>query len=361
MTKNFSKEKIKGLSRKTLGILGGGQLGKMIAMAASNLGINVCILDPSNEAPALQITNKHFISSFTNKKIIEKFAKSCDAVTYEFENIPLECLEHTSKFTKIFPGTLALKIAQDRLLEKDFIRKLKIKVTEYSEVKSKEDIKKFLLLHSCVGVLKTTKQGYDGKGQRKINLKNFINIRINFKKNIYIIEKMVKFKKEISVIVIRDKEGKLNNYRPAENKHINGILRVSNYPANISVNLENKAIKIAKKIAKELNIIGLIAVEMFITEDDDILVNEIAPRPHNSGHWTMDVCNISQFEALVRTIFNLPINSLEYFHNCKMINILGENYEQYYYSLPQKKHKIYIYGKKKNKLRRKMGHVNILT
>ena len=360
MSNSYTKSTLKEMANKKLGILGGGQLGKMIGMAATKLGIKVNILDPEKDAPAFQIANKSFVSSYIDKKKIEKFARHCDAVTYEFESIPLECLRHISNFTKLYPGITPLRISQNRLLEKQFINSQKIKVADFSEVKSKKDIKNFLIRSSNVGILKTTTQGYDGKGQKKINLKNLKNINIDFKKNNYIFEKMINFKKEISVIVVRKKNGDLICYRPAENKHEGGILRETNYPALVSDKIENQAKKIAKRIANSLNLIGIIAVEMFVTLDDNIVVNEIAPRPHNSGHWTMDVCNISQFEALVRTIFDLPIKSLEYYHKCKMINILGENYNQYFYSFPKKNHRIYIYGKNKIKAKRKMGHVNVI-
>ena len=359
---NINPKKIlaKALSKKTLGILGGGQLGKMIGMAASKLGIKVIIFDPKEDSPAFQIADKYYISSFEDKEKTKIFARECDAITYEFENVPLECLIYISKFSKIYPGIFPLKISQDRVLEKNFIHKLNINVADFSVVKSKKDIKNFLIKRSNKMLLKTVKQGYDGRGQKKIDLRNYKNQKISFKKNNFIAEKIILFKKEISVIVIRDKQGRLTSYNPSENNHREGILIESNYPAKIEKKTEYAAKSIAKKIARELNIVGVLAVEMFITRNNEIIVNEIAPRPHNSGHWTMDVCNISQFDALVRVIFDLPINYIKYYHKCKMINILGENYEQFFHSLEKAKHKIHIYGKSKIKPKRKMGHVNII-
>ena len=176
----------------------------------------------------------------------------------------------------------------------------------------------------------------------------------------YIFENLVEFKKEISVIVIREKNGKINTFEPSENLHKAGVLMQTKYPTSLSKNCINRAKKIARKITKALNIIGIVAVEMFIMENEEILVNEIAPRPHNSGHWTMDTCNISQFDALVRTILNIPIPKILYKNNCKMINLFGENFYSYKKYLRKENHKVYIYGKKDIKVGRKMGHVNVL-
>ena len=361
MTEKLYKQSIRKLSSKTLGILGGGQLGKMIGMSASKLGIKVCIFAPSEESPAFQIADNVFISEYTDKKSLKEFAKRCDAITYEFENIPLQSLEYISNFTNIYPGLLPLQISQDRLLEKNFISNLRIAVTDYSEVKSKKDIKNFLLrTKSSKCILKTTRQGYDGKGQKRIDLKKLENTNISFKNNKYIVEKFIKLKKEISIIVVRRKNGSTVCFNPSENKHLEGILRETSYPAKISKKIQSTAKRVSIKIAEALNIVGIIAVEMFITDANNLLVNEVAPRPHNSGHWTIDACNISQFDALVRTIFELPIPEFKYSNKCKMINILGDNYGQIDQSLNKINHKVHIYGKRNIKSKRKMGHVNIL-
>lgn len=352
---------IKNITNKTLGILGGGQLGKMIAIEASRLGIKTCIFDPNKNAPAFQNANIIINSDYTNKKALGQFVKCSDKITYEFENIPLESLNFLEKNSQIFPGIKALKYSQDRLLEKEFISNLGISVAPFYQIKNYVDVKGALEKLKGTAILKTRKFGYDGKGQHTIKKYSIPNIKNNIEKNKYIIEGIIKFKKEISVIVIIKKDGSVICYEPSENKHINGILRETVFPAKISIKTKNKAKAIAVKLARSLNIIGIIAIEMFVDKSNEIIVNEVAPRPHNSGHWTMDACNVSQFEALVRVIFDMPIPNIEYYHNCKMINILGENYNVLEKSLYKKNHKVYIYGKDEIKEDRKLGHINILS
>ena len=352
---------IKNITNKTLGILGGGQLGKMIAVEASRLGIKTCIFDPNENAPAFQNANIIVKSDYNNKKALKKFVKYSDKVTYEFENIPLESLNFLEKNSQIFPGSKALKYSQDRLLEKEFISNLGITVAPFYQIKKYIDVKDVLEKLKGNAILKTRKFGYDGKGQHIIKKYRIPNIKDNIEKNKYIIEGIIKFKKEISVIVIIKKDGSAVCYEPSENKHAKGILRESVFPAKISKKTKNRAKAIAVKLARSLNIIGIIAIEMFVDKSDEIIVNEVAPRPHNSGHWTLDACNVSQFEALVRVIFDMPIPPIKYYHNCKMINILGENYNFIEKSLNKKNHKLYIYGKDEIKEGRKLGHINILS
>ena len=345
---------------KTLGIIGGGQLGKMIGLAAANLGISCYFYDSDKNAPAQKISQLFFNYSFDNKKKLEEFAKYCDFITYEFENIPLNTLHKIGKYRKIYPGIKALQISQDRFLEKSFIENLGIKVADYKKVNSLDDISKTLKHKFKKGIIKTRRLGYDGKGQTIIDLNNVENIKQKIKPNVYILEKLISFKKEISVLAIRNKKGEIKTFEPTQNLHKKGILRETVFPAQISKKCSLSAKNIAKKIAKELNIVGIIAVEMFVLKDESILVNEIAPRPHNSGHWTIDACNISQFDALVRSIFDIPIPQIKYLNNCKMINLLGENFNNYKKYLNKKNCSVYIYGKNKIKPDRKMGHVNLI-
>ena len=345
---------------KTLGIIGGGQLGKMIGLAAANLGISCYFYDADKNAPAKKISQLFFNYSFDNEKKLENFVKYCDFITYEFENIPIDTLQKISKYKKIFPGIKALQISQDRLLEKNFIENLGMKVADYKKINCFDDIKENLKKNFKTGILKTRKLGYDGKGQTIIDLKSIDNIKLRIKPDIYILEKLISFKKEISVIAIRKKNGEIKTFEPTQNLHKGGILRETIYPAQISKSCKLNAKKIAKKITKELNIVGILAIEMFVLKDDSILVNEIAPRPHNSGHWTIDACNISQFDALVRSIFDIPIPKITYAKNCKMINLLGSNFKSYLKYLNKKNCTVHIYGKNKIKPARKMGHVNII-
>ncbi len=357
----MEKSIIKNFTNKTLGILGGGQLGKMIAQEASRLGIRTCIYDPNINSPAFQNANIIINDSYTNKKSLKQFIKNTDKITYEFENIPLESLNLLKKYRKIYPGLKALKYSQDRLLEKKFISNLGVCVAPFYEINNFKDINLALDKLNGAAILKTRTLGYDGKGQYVIKKNSVQNINIKIEKNKYIIEGLIKFKKEISVIVVRSKDGISKCFEPSENKHKNGILRETIFPAEISLKIKNKVKEIALKIADSLNIIGIIAVEMFINEDNKIIVNEIAPRPHNSGHWTINACNISQFEALVRVIFDIPIPKIKYYNNCKMINVLGDNYKIIEKSLRIRNHVVHIYGKNEIKKSRKLGHINILS
>ena len=356
----MKKSIIKNITSKTLGILGGGQLGKMIAQEASRLGIKTCVYDPNKKSPAFQNANIIINDVYTNKKSLKKLIKNTDKITYEFENIPLESLNLLKKNREIYPGLKALRYSQDRLLEKRFISNLGISVAPFYKINNITDIKRALKKLNGSAILKTRKFGYDGKGQYFIKNNKIPDVEAKIEKNKFIIEGLIKFKKEISVIVIRTKSGKSECFEPSENKHKDGILRETIFPSRISMKIKNKAKDIALKIGNALNVVGIIAVEMFINENDKIIVNEIAPRPHNSGHWTINACNISQFEALVRVIFDMPIPKIKYYHSCKMVNILGDNYKIIEKSLRLKNHVVHIYGKDEIKKSRKLGHINIL-
>lgn len=344
--------------KKTLGVVGGGQLGKMIGISASKLGIKSCFFDPDKNAPSKDVSNTFYNYEYDNKDKLLEFAKKCDYITYEFENIPINSLKILEKKNNLFPNINTLRISQDRHLEKSFIKGLGIKTANYTTISNSLDVENFLKKNTGLGIIKTRKLGYDGKGQLKINLKSFK--KKNIIPNKYIIEQFIPFKKEISVIAIRQKNGKVKTFEPTENYHKTGILRYTKFPSSVSNLCTARAKKIAMEIIRKLNIIGILAVEMFVMENEEILVNEIAPRPHNSGHWTLDGCNISQFDALVRTIFRLPIPKIIYTKKCRMINLLGENFNDYKKALNKKNHHIYIYGKNKIKKFRKMGHINIV-
>ena len=345
---------------KTLGVIGGGQLGKMIGLAAAKLGIKTYFYDPDFSAPSKNICNVFYNYKYDNKIKLLEFSKKCDFITYEFENIPANSLKLLENNKKIFPNINTLKVSQDRYLEKKFINSLGIRTSEYKKISTLSDVEIFLKNNSRNGIIKTRKLGYDGKGQFKVELKSIKNLKLNIKRDLYIIENEVPFKKEISVIAIRQQNGKVITFEPTDNIHREGILRTTKFPSLLSPKCILDAKNIAIKIVKELKIVGILAVEMFILKNEEIIVNEIAPRPHNTGHWTLDACNVSQFDALVRSIFSIPIPKIAYYHKCRMINLLGENMEDYKKSLNKKNHKVYIYGKNEVKKSRKMGHVNII-
>ncbi|MEC6997140.1 MAG: 5-(carboxyamino)imidazole ribonucleotide synthase [Pseudomonadota bacterium] len=351
-------EKIK--LKNTLGVIGGGQLGKMIGISAAKLGIKSYFFDPDKNAPSKDISNTFYNYKYDNKTKLLEFAKKCDFITYEFENIPINSLKIIEKKSNLFPNINTLKISQDRHLEKNFVNGLGIKTAKYKTINNSLDIENFLKKNSGTGIIKTRKLGYDGKGQFKVQLKSFKK-KLDIVPNKFIIEQFIPFQKEISVIAIRQNNGKVKTFEPTENYHKAGILRNTKFPSSLSNLCLAKAKKIAKQIIRKLDIVGILAVEMFVMKNEEIIVNEIAPRPHNSGHWTLDGCNISQFDALVRTIFSLPIPKIVYSKKCKMINLLGENFNDYKQALNKSNHSIYIYGKTKIKKLRKMGHINIVN
>jgi 5-(carboxyamino)imidazole ribonucleotide synthase len=343
-----------------IGIIGGGQLARMICFAAHKMGFKCVVFSNVKDAPASFVTNQTIIAAYDDKKALEKFAKMVDVVTLEFENIPFEAAQFLEKKVKLFPKAEILKITQNRILEKNFLRKIKAKTTDFSEVKSLDELisnlKKFKK-----AVLKTTTMGYDGKGQAVLtNDSEAKKAWQKLKNQQLILEKFCPFDSEISVMVVRKKDGKISAFAPLTNIHKNGILDKSIYPAKISQKLKIKAQNLAKKIAKEIDLIGILAIEMFVI-GDEILVNEMAPRPHNSGHFSMDACATSQFEQLIRAICNLPFGSTKFHTKGHMQNLIGDDVKLVDKFIKQENVKIHLYDKKEVRRGRKMGHVNILN
>ena len=293
------------MSKLNLGILGGGQLGSMLATAAKKLNINTIIYCDDEDAPAQKFSDNFLFGNYNDQNKISEFTKKVDVVTFEFENIPFDTLELINKHKQVLPKPNINQVIQNRFLEKKFVNSLNIKTTDYVMVKNLQD------LHNNVnflpGIMKTTTLGYDGKGQFKINSKNDIEkLKIDFDKE-YILEKVVNLKKEISVIITRFKNQTYEIYEPIENIHEDQILKFSEIPANINENVLNLSTEWAKKISEELDYIGTLCVEYFIDEKDNIYVNEIAPRVHNSGHLTINSHNISQFENHIRAVCGLSL------------------------------------------------------
>jgi len=343
----------------TIGIIGGGQLGRMAASAASSLGYHVHIYTDKDDSPASHVTDKTITASYTDKKALHKFASHVDVVTFEFENIPHESVKVLEEHVPVRPSWKVLHVSQNRLREKDFINSIGIKTAPYKKIKSAKDLRSAHKEIATRCILKTVEMGYDGKGQFIIDddtdyekLWDEINIGTG------VLEGMVKFTKEISVIIARGIDGKSECFPPSHNIHKGGILDTSVAPADISDKLSDNAKKIAEKIANELDLIGMIAVEMFITENEDILVNEIAPRPHNSGHWTMDGAITSQFEQFIRAVCGLPLGNPAAHSKVEMQNLIGEDVNSWEELIKNPNNKIHLYGKKKIAKGRKMGHVN---
>ena len=346
------------MSETVLGIIGGGQLGSMMASAAKKLNIKTIIFCDDKDAPAQKFCDQFIYANYEDEKAINKFAELTNIVTFEFENIPFESLDKINKIKPVLPNPSIIKIIQNRLLEKDFINKLNIKTTHYASVKNENDILKNQ--NFLPAILKTCTLGYDGKGQYKISsIEDLKSLKIDFSKD-YILEKLINLKKEISVIITRFKQKQYEIYEPFENIHEDQILKSSKIPAKISDEIVNKSKLWTKQIAEELDYIGTLCVEFFIDANDNLYVNEIAPRVHNSGHLTINAYNVSQFENHIRAICNFEKIKLKKLSNAEMINLLGDQI------LIQRKRKLqsneffYDYLKKEIKPKRKMGHLTIL-
>ena len=309
------------MSETVLGIIGGGQLGSMMASAAKKLNIKTIIFCDDKDAPAQKFCDQFIYANYEDEKAINKFAELTNIVTFEFENIPFESLDKINKIKPVLPNPSIIKIIQNRLLEKDFINKLNIKTTQYASVKNENDILKNQ--NFLPAILKTCTLGYDGKGQYKISsIEDLKSLKIDFSKD-YILEKLINLKKEISVIITRFKQKQYEIYEPFENVHEDQILKSSKIPAKISDEIVNKSKLWTKQIAEELDYIGTLCVEFFIDANDNLYVNEIAPRVHNSGHLTINAYNVSQFENHIRAICNFEKIKLKKLSNAEMINLLG--------------------------------------
>ena len=347
------------MSEITLGILGGGQLGSMLSVAAKKLDIKTIVYCDNQEAPAQNFCDEFIYAKYDDKNKIYDFAKITDVITYEFENIPFETLNELNKLKTVSPKPSVNRLIQHRLAEKDFINKLNIRTTRYVHIKSKEDL--LPLEDFLPGILKTTTMGYDGKGQYPIkNVNEAASLDIDFNKE-YILEKLVKLKKEISIIVTRFSNNKYEIYEPIENTHENQILKHSKIPAEISEKLFDQSKEWAILIAEELKYIGTLCVEFFIDRNDNLYVNEIAPRVHNSGHLTINAYNVSQFENHVRAVCSLKQIALKKLSNAKMINLIGNQIIPYRESLKLENNQFFFdYLKKEIKEKRKMGHLTTL-
>ncbi len=346
------------MSVSVLGIIGGGQLGSMLADAAKKLKVKTIILSDDIESPAKNFADDFIYSNYNDNEKINNFLNKVDLVTYEFENIPFKTLNKINKLKKVLPEPSINKILQNRYTEKKFLNSLNIFTTPYSLVKNINDLN--LNSNLVPGILKTSTLGYDGKGQYKIDsIKTVKEVNINFEKE-YVLEKFVDLKKEISVIITRFGNRKYEIYEPIENLHENQILKISKIPADISNEIINKSVNWSKQIADKLNYIGTLCVEFFIDKKDNLYVNEIAPRVHNSGHLTINSHNISQFENHIRAICGFQKIETKKIYNAKMINIIGDEITTYRNKKFNKKEFFYDYLKKNIKEKRKMGHLTII-
>ena len=346
------------MSKPILGIIGGGQLGSMLAVAANKLEIKTVIFCDDIDAPAQNFSNDFVRGEYNDKNKINEFLSKVDVVTYEFENIPYETLNEINKIKPVLPKPSVNRIIQHRLAEKDFINNLNIRTTRYVSIEKKSDMDSIEDL--LPGILKTTTLGYDGKGQHPINsLENLDSIDVDYSKG-YILEKLVKLKKEISIIITRFGVQKYEIYEPIENAHEDQILKNSRIPAEISDKILEQSKLWATQISEELKYVGTLCVEFFIDRNDNLYVNEIAPRVHNSGHLTINAYNISQFENHVRAVCKLEQIPLKKVSNAMMTNIIGDQITNYRNKKHNENEFFFDYLKKEIKPKRKMGHLTTL-
>jgi len=351
------------LPYKTIGIIGGGQLGRMMAQAAKAMGYYVAVLDPVLNCPAAQVSDIEITAAYNDMDAIKRLAEISDVITYEFENIDYDALTYLEKNAYLPQGSEVLKTTQHRFREKTAIQNMGIPVPEFYLIKNACQLEQRLTYPS---VLKTTTGGYDGKGQVVLKSPSDLPAALVLaERHECILEKWMPFDMEISVIVARSTTGEIATFPVAENIHVNNILHQSIVPARISQELTDKAVDAAKKIATKLDAIGLLGIEMFVV-GDEIYINELAPRPHNSGHYTMDACVTSQFDQHVRAVCGLPLGKTTLHTPVIMVNILGDHMDKEELSnlspyLPLLTDgKIHLYGKPEAREKRKMGHINML-
>lgn len=345
----------------TIGILGGGQLGRMAAMAAARLGYRCHILAPEADSPAADVAAAWTRAEYDDEGALTRFAAAVDVVTLEFENVPVAAVDFLARHRPVRPSAAVLRVTQDRLAEKDFVRSLGVPVTEYARIQSTAEL---ALARERLGpgVLKTVRLGYDGKGQVRIGSDTDLAAAVTkLGQPLLIHEAWVDFALELSVITARNPQGAVASYVPVENRHRNHILDVTIAPAAIPATLAAQAVAMAERIAQALELEGLLAVEMFLTRDGRLLVNELAPRPHNSGHWTIDACAVSQFEQQVRAICGLPLGDPTRFANAEMRNLIGDEVDRWPELLAEPGARLHLYGKREAQPGRKMGHVTRLA
>lgn len=349
---------------KTIGILGAGQLGKMLCEAAGQLGFETHVFAPDADPIAAAVATRFTSADYTDYAALTTFAGSVDVITLEFENVPVPPLQ--SLTTRVCPSPSVLEITQHRVQEKTLAKRLGIGTAPFMAVNSREDLDAAIKQIGTPGILKTCTFGYDGKGQWKIADSGSRVGDSIFETNRqpptathdYIYEGFVAFEKEISVIVARSATGELQCFEPVENVHKNHILHTATVPANISAAVAEKAVTIATKLAVALNVVGLLAVELFVLPDGNVWMNEMAPRPHNSGHWTLDGCNVSQFEQAIRAVAGMPLlTPKRTAEKVVMTNLIGDDI---HHLEPWKNAHVHIYGKKEVREGRKMGHVTTI-
>jgi 5-(carboxyamino)imidazole ribonucleotide synthase len=349
--------------QQTIGILGGGQLGRMMALSAREMGLRVVVLEPGEDSPCGQVADQQILAGYEDREGIFKLAALSDVVTYEFENIDADSASWLEENAHLPQGSRLLAVTQHRLREKETLVKAGVPVAPFRPVSDLDSLRDAILHLGFPSVLKTCRGGYDGKGQVVIKQESDIEKaeQLLNKETDCVLESWLAFDKEISVILTRSLSGEVKSFPIAENIHKDNILHQTIVPARITKQTAEQAKLLAGSIAAELELVGTLAVEMFVAKDDSIYVNELAPRPHNSGHYTIEACETSQFDQHVRAVCNWPLGNTDLIKPAVMINILGEHHETVLSEIGKLgEAKLHLYGKKEPKAKRKMGHITVL-
>jgi len=343
----------------TIGIIGGGQLGRMLAIAAARLGFKTVVLDPDENAPAFQCSGGSIIAHYEDADALLQLAEISSVITYEFENVNVEAIQKLAGTTPCHPNTLALSTSQDRLVEKRFFNELGIATAPFFEINNSDQLDKALAQTNGSGILKTRRFGYDGKGQVRISPENPDSPKQAVElteQSACILEGLINFEREISIISARSPSGETRSFDIAENVHRDGILFTSTVPARASAETAKAASSIADKVLNALDYSGVIGIEFFVMADGSLIANEYAPRVHNSGHWTEAACAISQFEQHIRAICDLPLGDPDRHSNCIMQNLIGDEVNQTAELHKKPQTLLHLYGKSETRAGRKMGH-----
>ncbi len=353
------------LPNAMLGILGGGQLGRMFTMAARSMGYRVTVLDPDPDSPAGSLADVHLKAGYDDPDALRRLGETCAAVTTEFENVPADSMRLLERLTVVSPASEAVAIAQDRIIEKRYISDNGLQVAPFLAIESEADLNRDLTGH-LPGILKIARLGYDGKGQVRVqSAEEARTAFLQMGSKPCVLERMLDLRTEISVIVARTGPGQVACFPVAENQHESGILDISIVPARVDAAVAEQARQMAKRLAEALDYIGVLAVEFFLLADGGLLINEIAPRPHNSGHYTLDATLFSQFDQQVRAMCGLPPGDTRLLSSVVMVNLLGDIWSDdepaWDILLSRPNLHLHLYGKKSARIGRKMGHFNVIA
>jgi len=355
----------------TIGIVGSGQLGRMAAFAAKRMGYRVCVYSPTPDSPTGQVVDREFVGEYDDKDRLSDFRAECDVITYEFENIPVDTFYFLEEAVPVFPPPKAIFLTQNRLRERALLSDLGVPIAPYAELSSMEDLTKIAERNSSStfefpAILKTADFGYDGKGQASIaRVEELHSAWHSLSQQPCLLEEKISFVSEFSVVVARGGNGEICTYGPIENQHVNHILDLSFFPSAVPDSSAEEAVQYSRSIADELGVVGVITIEFFLLHDGKVLVNEIAPRPHNSGHLTIEGFQTSQFEQQIRAICGMPLGAVEPLGSVAMVNLLGDLWEECPYldissiAKDSSAH-LHLYGKPEPREGRKMGHVTVL-